>query len=364
MEAQEILFLNAFNSIPGVGAATLRALKAHFGSYAHAWRADTSAYAPIHLDPQARAALHERKKSIDPEREMHAVERAHLWIVADEDATYPPFLTHIHSPPVMLYGTGRKEALTPPVCGIAAVGTRRPTPYGMEATETIVHGLARTAVTVISGLATGIDAKAHRATLESRGTAVAVLGSGIDPASLFPPENRGLADRIAASGGAVISEYAPGTPAVKEHFPMRNRIIAGLAHGTLVVEAREKSGALITARCALEQNRDVFAVPGSIFSHASTGPNILIRQGAKPVRHAADILEEYGIDAEAAARARHAHSLTAHESTLLDAAADPAGIDALKAKTGLPTAALIATLSLLELKGLVRNLGGDIFQKI
>lgn len=363
MEEKEILFLNAFNSIPGVGAVTLRALKTHFGSYEAAWRAAESAYSAAHLDPQARAALAERKKLVDPDREMSRVLRWHLWIITEQDAAYPPLLKEIPSPPVLLYGMGEKEALAPPVCGIAVVGTRRPTPYGMEATETIAGELTGAGVGIISGLATGIDTKAHKTAVERGGVTVAVLGSGIDSASLFPPENRALAERIAASSGAVISEYAPAAPAVKEHFPMRNRIIAGLAHGTLVVEAREKSGALITARLALEQNRDVFAVPGSIFSPTSTGPNILIREGAKAVRRATDILEEYGVDAEAAARTRHAQSLTAHESALLDGVADPAGIDALKAKTGLPTATLISTLSLLELKGLIRNLGGDVFQK-
>ena len=363
MEEQEIFFLNAFNAIPGVGAVTIRALKNHFGSYEAAWRRETSAYAAVPLDPQARGALEQRKHSVDPERAMRDVTRAGLWIMTDDDPAYPRLLAHIHSPPAILYGKGSKEALAPDH-GIAVVGTRRPTAYGREATAAIVAGLTAARVAIISGLATGIDAQAHRSALEHNGTTIAVLGSGIDPASLFPPENRGLSDRIAASGGAVISEYAPSTPAVKEHFPMRNRIIAGLAHGALVVEARERSGALITARLALEQNRDVFAVPGSIFSPTSAGPNILIREGAKAVRHAADILEEYGMDADLRTRAREAETLTAQESALLDFAAEPVGIDALKIKTGLPVPLILSSLSLLELKGLIRNLGGDVFQKI
>lgn len=363
MEEKEILFLNAFNSIPGVGATTIRALNAHFGSYAAAWRADVSAYAAARLDPQAHDALVARKNAVDPERAMQSVGRAGVWVITDRDPVYPLLLSQIYSPPVILYGKGKKEALSP-AHGIAIVGTRRPTPYGIEATETIAAALTEAGVAVISGLATGIDTKSHKTALERGGATVAVLGSGIDSASLFPPENRALADRIAASSGAVISEYAPGTPAVKEHFPMRNRIIAGLAQGTLVTEAREKSGALITARAALEQNRDVFAVPGSIFSAASDGPNILIREGAKAVRRAADILEEYGIDAEAAGRAHHTASLTAPESVLLNALLEPLDIDALKIKTGFSIQTILSSLSRLELKGLTRNLGGDTFHKI
>lgn len=363
MESVELIFLNAFNAVPGVGAATLRALKAHFGSYGAAWRADISRYAGVSLDPQARAALQERKHTVDPDREMERVARRGAWIVTDQDPDFPPLLAQIHTPPVILYGKGRREALIPTVCGMSVVGTRRPTPYGREATEAIVAGLTETGITVISGLATGIDTHAHRAALERQGTTVAVLGSGIDSASLFPPENRALADRIAASAGAIISEYAPGTPAVKEHFPMRNRIIAGLARGTLVVEAREKSGALITARCALEENREVFAIPGSIFSPTSAGANRLIQQGAKAVARPEDILEELGIAYEPAAREAQTASLSPNERAILDLLKTPRGIDDLKTHTQFPVPAIMAALSLLELKRLVRALGADIFQK-
>ncbi|MEK7541410.1 MAG: DNA-processing protein DprA [Patescibacteria group bacterium] len=363
MREQEILFLNAFNAIPGVGAVTIRALKNHFGSYEAAWRRETSAYAAVPLDPQARGALEQRKHSVDPERAMRDVTRAGLWIMTDDDPAYPRLLAHIHSPPAILYGKGSKEALAPDH-GIAVVGTRRPTAYGREATAAIVAGLTAARVAIISGLATGIDAQAHRSALEHNGTTIAVLGSGIDPASLFPPENRGLADRIAVSHGAVISEYAPGTPAVKEHFPMRNRIIAGLAHGALVVEAREKSGALITARSALEENRDVFAVPGSMFSPTSAGPNRLIQQGAKAVARPEDILEELGIDYEAAARDTATASLGAEERLILDLLEHPRGIDEIKTETRLPVSTIMTTLSLLELKKLVRGLGADTFQKV
>ena len=364
MEEKEILFLNAFSMIPGVGAATMRALKNHFGSYEGAWRADSMRYISAPLDASARTALMAGKHAVDPDRAMSRVEQAGIWMISEEDAAYPPLLKHIHSPPAILYGKGQKAALTPAVCGVAVVGTRRPTPYGIEAAETIVRGLTQAGVTVISGLATGIDTKAHKTALEHGGTTVAVLGSGIDPLSLFPPENRALAERIAASPGAVISEYAPGTPAVKEHFPMRNRVIAGLAQGALVVEAREKSGALITARLSLDENRDVFAIPGSVFSAVSAGPNQLIRQGARMVMRAEDILEELGIDAASAAPKMPAVSLSEKERALLDLLESPMGIDDIRVRTQFPVPTIMAALSILELKQMIRGAGGDTFQKI
>lgn len=362
MDIGEIKFLNAFNAIPGVGAVTLRALRNHFGSFEAAWRAGAHAYAPAHLDPQPLAALREKKSSLDPDRKMQELAQHGIWVVADDDALYPQLLKEIVSPPVILYGRGDKAALNQPHM-LAVVGTRRPTPYGIEATEAVVAELAAAGVATISGLATGIDTKAHKTTLEHRGITVAVLGSGIDPLSVFPPENRGLAERITTSGGAVVSEYAPGTPAIKEHFPMRNRIIAGMSRGTLVVEAREKSGALITARCALEENRDVFAIPGSIFSPTSQGPNKLIQQGARPVHSAQDILEELGIDGTAAIRHHAAQSLGIDEAAVLNTITESCTVDDIRLKSGLSSGAVMASLSLLELKGLVRNLGADTYQQ-
>ena len=362
MHLEEIKFLNAFNAIPGIGAATLRRLKKHFGAYETAWRADAHAYASAGLDPTALVALRERKSSVDPDREMQKFIQHDIWAITDEDQYYPLFLKEISSPPVVLYGRGEKTALTAPHA-LAVVGTRRPTPYGIEATETIVAELAASGIAVVSGLATGIDTKAHKTALEHRGITIAVLGSGIDPLSIFPPENRGLAERIATSGGAVISEYAPGTPAVKEHFPMRNRIIAGISRGTLVVEAREKSGALITARMALEENRDNFAIPGSIFSPASHGPNMLIQQGAKAVRSAANILEELGIDGAVAMRHHAAQSLGGDEAAVLTLLSEACTVDDIRSQSGLSSVAVMAALSLLEFKGMVRNLGQDTYQQ-
>ncbi len=363
MDLGEIKFLNAFNAIPNVGAATLRALRDHFGSFADAWKANDRGYHINGIDAPARDAIAAHKKSIDPDRLMQKLSRGSIWIIADDDPAFPPLLKEISYAPIMLYGRGDKNILAPNHA-IAVVGTRRPTPYGLEAAEHIVEKLVGAGITIVSGLAMGIDAKAHTVTLAHHGITVAVLGCGVDQDTIFPPENRGLAQKIAESGGAVISEYAPETPGVKEHFPMRNRIIAGLSQGTLVVEAREKSGALITSRQALEENRDVFAVPGSIFSPTSVGPNRLIQQGAKAITDGADILDELGIDGLNAMRHHATLTLTDEETSLLNLLEEPASIDALRLKTGFATGALLSVLSVLELKGMVRSNDGDNYQKI
>lgn len=363
MDSEEIKFLNAFNMIPNVGAVTLRALRDHFGSFANAWRAGAAACAKFGTDTTAREAISAHQKTTDPDRAMQKLISSNIWIITDDDPLFPPMLQEISYPPLILYGRGDKNILAPDH-PIAVVGTRRPTPYGLEAAEAIVEKLVAADMTIVSGLAAGIDAKAHATALMHKGMTIAVLGCGVDHHTIFPPENRGLAERIVEAGGAVISEYAPETPGVKEHFPMRNRIIAGLSRGALVVEAREKSGALITARMALEENRDVFAVPGSIFSPTSVGPNKLIQQGAKAATSGEDILEEFGIDAGAAILHHARQSLNAEEIVLLDLLTEPAEIDVIRTKTGFATPAIVTALSLLELKGMVRNLGGNTFQKI
>jgi len=365
MDIEEIKFLNAFNAIPNVGAVTLRALRDHFGSFANAWRAGANACERFGVDAPARDAIAAHQKIVDPDRAMQKLARGNIWIITEDDPAFPPLLKEISYPPIMLYGRGDKNILASnPHHAIAVVGTRRPTPYGLEAAEHLVEKLVGAGITIVSGLATGIDAKAHAVTLAHKGITIAVLGCGVDQDTIFPPENRGLAQKIAESGGAVISEYAPETPAVKEHFPMRNRIIAGLAQGTLVVEAREKSGALITSRMALEENRDVFAVPGSIFSPTSVGPNRLIQQGAKAVTDGADILEELGIDGLSAMRHHAALALTGEETSVLNLLEEPASIDALRQKTGFATGTLLSMLSVLELKGIIRSSDGDNYQKI
>ena len=358
---QDLKFLHAFNSIPGIGPVALRALKDHFGSYDAAWCADEAALASSPITPQALQSILWKRPSLHPDKELGALIREGVWAVHEDDPNYPPLLKEIPSSPAIIYGKGDVSLLN--TRSIAVVGTRKPTHYGLEATEKITQRLAEF-LTIVSGLATGIDGRAHEATLDAKGKTIAVLGSGLDQNSIFPPQHRGLARRIVDAGGAVISEYPPGTPALKEHFPQRNRIVSGLSCGVLVIEAPERSGALITALLALEQNRDVFALPGSIFSLYSRGPLALIKDGAKCVSSAEDILEELGIEYNKERAEKFTAGLGEKEKLIFEMLESPLGVDAIKAGTNLETPAIIATLSMLELKGLVRNIGGDTYQKI
>ncbi|MDP3953886.1 MAG: DNA-processing protein DprA [bacterium] len=205
---------------------------------------------------------------------------------------YPQLLKQIHDPPKVLYVRGSIEILNTPAFGV--VGTRKISEYGKSATPHIVSDISASGFTIVSGMAHGVDTLAHKTALNVGGLTVAVLGTGVDDKSIYPADNLGLAHRIIESGGAIISEYEPGTEGKPFTFPQRNRIISGMSRGVLVIEADEKSGSLITAKCAIDQNRDVFAVPGSIFSRASKGTNSIIKKGAKLVSSAEDVLEEYG----------------------------------------------------------------------
>jgi len=357
----DIKFFNAFNSIPGVGPATLRLLKFRFGIFREAWFASEPALQEAGVETQPLQAILWKRPSLNPDQLMQKLISENIWILDCENPHFPSYLKEITNAPLAIYGRGKLENKFP---ALAVVGTRRPTHYGLEACENIVNTLALAGVAIVSGLATGIDGRAHETALDAKGYTVAVLGSGVDRNSIFPSEHVGLARRIADAGGAVISEYAPETPATKEHFPARNRIISGLSRGVLVIEAREKSGALITARFALEQNRDVFAVPGSIFSPTSQGPNRLIQEGAKLIRNAEDILEELGIEYNKITRERALENMNENEMKILALLEEPLTVDAIKDKSVIATPVIIATLSMLELKGLVKNLGQGAYQKI
>ena len=216
--------------------------------------------------------------------------------IAKDDARYSDLLRRISDPPDVLYCRGNVSLLHS-VC-FAVVGTRKMTDYGRQAAADFAGNLATSCIAIVSGLALGIDAAAHRAALDAAGATIAVLGSGVDDANIGPPSNRPLARRILEHGGLIVSEYPAGTSAHPGSFPRRNRIISGLSRGVLVVEAARQSGSLITARCALEQDRDVFAVPGSIYWQASAGTNWLIAQGARPVESAMDIRDHYELRQE------------------------------------------------------------------
>lgn len=273
---------------------------------------------------------------------------------------YPALLAEIAQPPETLYIRGSLKPLKAPC--LAVVGTRTPSAYGKQVTPSLAASLARAGITIVSGLAIGIDTLAHEAALETGGKTVAVLGSGVDEMSVYPPENRTLARRIVESGGAVISEFPEGTEPKPFHFPQRNRIIAGMSQGVLVIEAREKSGALITANFALEENRDVFAVPGPITVPTSAGPNRLIAAGAQAVLDADAILDAWRIERPAFAAPPDAPGESGHP-LLAHFPATPIHVDELIRASGLPAAQANVELAKLELAGYIRNLGGGIYAK-
>ncbi len=289
-----------------------------------------------------------------------------LAMVPWADARYPPALAAIVDPPPLLWVRGQGEALDAPA--VAIVGSRAGSPYALAVAERLAGDLASLGLTVVSGLARGVDSAAHRGALAA-GSTVAVLGSGADV--IYPPEHGRLADEIAAHG-AIVSELAPGTRPRKLFFPLRNRIISGVSRAVVVVEAGEKSGSLITARCALEQGRDVLAVPGNVLSDRNRGGHALIRDGARLVESARDVLEELGLEPAAGlrprpgARASEGGADTGTPDPILTSLGpgEAADIEALAARTGLAVTPLLTKLMELELAGLVARAGGGRFVRI
>lgn len=344
-----------FNLVRGVGPARLRMLIEAFGDVERAWHAPAEALARAGLDRRSLENLLETRARVDLDREVRRVAAVDAHILTWEDEGYPKLLAEIPDPPPVLYVRG--ELRPEDAWAVAVVGTRRASTYGREVTRRLVTVLAQSEVTIVSGLARGIDAVAHQAALEAGGRTIAVLGCGID--LVYPPEHRELARRIAAQG-ALVTEYPPGTSPEPGNFPPRNRIISGLSLGIVVTEAGRNSGALITADYAAEQGRDVFAVPGSILSAGCAGTNRLIQDGAKPVLDAADILQELNLTMVAEQKeARQALPTTETEALILaHLSAEPVHVDDLTRAVGLPVAQVTSTLALMELKGMVRQVGG------
>jgi len=274
---------------PGLGPTRSRKLAEHFGSAEKVLLASLTELEACGLHAAAAQAIGTGKSAQAAQDELRKAADAGARILTLDDPAYPPLLRQIYDPPVVMYVRGSADVLSQP--GIAVVGTRHPTPYGVGMAERLSCDLANNLGLVItSGMARGVDTAAHRGALMGKGKTIAVFGTGIDV--VYPRENQKIADSILATGGALVSEFPVGTFAAPQNFPIRNRIISGLAVGVLVVEAGEYSGTRITARCALEQNRDVYAVPGNVTNRNSWGPNTLIKQGAKLVATWEDVWED------------------------------------------------------------------------
>ncbi len=355
----------ALNMLPHIGPVRLRRLLAAFGSAPAILSARTAALRQVEgIGPEVAETISHWSGHVDPVTEISRATEFGATILTQADPRYPALLREIHDPPIVLYVWGDPEALSSTAIGV--VGTRKPSHYASESAKKLSYQLAYGGIAVISGLARGIDTAAHQAALAARGKTVAVLGSGLS--RLYPPENRELAEKIASSSGAVISEFPMETSADRQTFPMRNRIISGLSFGLLVVEAGAKSGALISASQAAEQGRTLYAVPGRIDQPAAIGSNRLIQQGAKLVLSAQDILDDLGLlfpEQPSLVRPSPSVSLSGSEKLVYDSLGDEEiPLDDLIGKCGLPTHEVSSTLLALEMRRLVKQLPGSRFIKL
>lgn len=352
-------YFHAFNSFnEQIGPMRFKKILGYFESAKNAWeQGSTADFMKAGLEESLAQEIILKRPQMDLEKEMQKLAKENIGIMTNLDEDYPKLLKEIYDPPYIMYIRG---AFKPEdEFALAIVGTRKVSPYGQQVASQISRDLAQAGLTIVSGLAHGVDTHAHLAAVELQARTIAVVGSSLDSQSLFPPGNRRLAEQI-IKNGAVLSEYPLGSNALKHHFPARNRIISGLSLGTLVIEAPEKSGALLTANHALSQNREVFAIPGPIYSANSLGPNNLIKMGAKLVMAAQDILDELNLKSLVQnIQARQILPDSAQEALILEIlSAEPVPVDKIVEVTKLETSVVNSTLSLMEMKGKVKNLGG------
>ncbi len=341
----------------GVTWSKYRQLLSVFSSLEEAWEADHSTFKQTGWRSKAIHEFFEWKNTVNEKTLQSALDHYDIRAVSIDDPTYPPLLKQVYDPPLCLFVRG--ELPSGPM--VAVVGSRKCTTYGRMVAEQLVGQLAQSGVVIVSGLAFGIDSIAHKTTLETHGQTIAVLGSGIDDDTLHPHAHQGLAHEIISSGGAIISEYPPFTQPSKFTFPLRNRIIAGLSSATLVIEAGEHSGALITASYALDNNREVFAVPHHITSHTGRGTNLLLKSGAHIALSAEDIYEVLDIKTSPTTTAAQQSNLSEQEKQLLKILRDePSTVDELVLESGIESREIGSILSYMEIRGLIANRSGII----
>jgi DNA processing protein len=344
-----------FNLIKGIGAVRMQALINTFDDLESAWKAAPVDLAGAGLSLKLIERIIQAREQVDLEKVWARIKSQGIKILTWKDEAYPQRLKEIEQPPPVLYIRG--EYLPDDLYAVAIVGTRRVTPYGRQITEELSSYLASNGITVISGLARGVDAIAHQTALKAGGRTIGVLGSGVD--KIYPPEHRQLAERMMESG-AILSDYAPGTPPDASNFPPRNRIISGLSLAVVVIEAGETSGALITAEFAAEQGREIFAVPGSILAPQSKGTNKLIQKGALPLLSVNDLMQALNLTRMGEQKAvRKIIPADETEARLMNVlGTEPLHVDEIRNQTELPIEKVSAALALMELKGMVRQVGG------
>lgn len=372
MAEDDVVYWLALTRVEGLGIRSAHKLLDRFGSPQAAYMASLTELESAGLPAHVCQAVFAQAGLKEAEKEIEAAAKLDCQLVTYASDVYPPLLRQIADPPLVLYVRGDPRVLSQHA--VAIVGTRRPSAYGLQVARRVAHDLAERQLVIVSGMARGIDSAAHHGALEAKGKTLAVQGRGMD--AVYPSENKRLAQKITESG-AVISEFPLGTGPTPENFPIRNRIISGLSLGVIIVEAAEYSGSLITARLALEQNREVFAVPGNITSAQSFGPNHLIKQGAKLVDQWMDVIEEFPPEvrmqllpptqasAEEAAQAAtlFESSLTPDQKLVFDVlrADQPLFVDSIFGSVALPQPRILVALLELEMSGLIRQLPGKNF---
>ena len=352
----------ALNCHQKIGGQTLKKILAAFDDNAEkAWQANEFEL-KRKLDQKIVELIIELRNNYDPDKEIEKLKRLNIGYITIFDKEYPAQLKELPDAPAILYIKGNIDILKTP--SLAVVGSRKFTQYGKTVAYKLAKDVASAGLTVVSGLALGIDAVSHQSALDVGGKTIGVLGCGLD--QIYPIANSNLAKQMIDSGNIIITELSPGTPPMKQNFPARNRIIAGLSMGTLVVEAAEESGSLITAFAALEYNREVFAVPGNINSETSVGANRLIQRGAKLVIDSKDIFDELNIEIKSnQQKAKELVPKTEEEEIILQLISrDGAIVDKIVQESGLNIVAVSTTLTMMEMKGMVENVGGVYHKKI
>lgn len=352
------IYLNALNLV--FGLARIKKLLKVFKTAERAWRAPEGKIMQLKFEDGSIKEALTKREAIDPKGEWEKLEKLNIKTVSFFEKHYPRLLKESASPPVLLYLKGNADLLNKKSIGV--VGTRTPTSYGRAAIDIIVPRLAEAGLTIVSGLAQGIDALTHLATLKCGGKTIGVLGCGLD--QVYPLMNLPLAQEMLKKDNLIVSEYPVGMPALKQNFPARNRIIAGLSLGTVVIESKEDGGALITAKQALEANREVFALPGPITQPTSVGTNKLIREGAKIVLAAEDILQELNLKVPTAQEKikLNLDKLSSEEKIIVNLIqTESIHIDKIIQTTKLKPHAVSSVLTGLELNGYIKNTGGQIY---
>lgn len=353
-------FYLLFNRVNGLGPRRLSRMLEYFGTPEKVWYADREQLSKVPEIPVGIVdEILTKRKQLNPELELQRLKDLGIGVLFSDEPDYPPLLKEIFDPPRVLYFRGSPAVFFKRTFGI--VGARKATHYGLSVSEVIAGDLAAAGLCIVSGMARGIDSSAHKGALGVSGSTAAVLGCGVD--IVYPRENKKLMDEIIKTG-IIVSEFPPGTPPTPGNFPQRNRIISGISEGIMIVEAAEKSGSLITADFALEQGRDVFAVPGQVTNSLNRGAHRLIKQGARLVENAGDVLEELGMDSSMFDQKPKTsiNGLTSVDKKIYNIVSDvPVSSEFIIETSGISSSEVLSTLLCLELQGLVRQLPGHLY---